>query len=232
MGLLNQSRFPRLWLWFQYLIGGSCHKQALARKYLKEGAEVLEVGCSVGNVARGFTGLPHLSYTGVDIDAVAIHHAQRAFRGQPQFRFVCADLRQLDWPEASFDYIILSAMLHHVDAAGSHGVLAACVRLLAPAGTLVVTDPVWPAARDSWLVHFFNRIEQGQYVRPEPELRALVESVAGLTLCNRQQLFLAGSPLGFPRIARCAFYRLVRTGHGERRELPPGQGRLQVTGGP
>jgi SAM-dependent methyltransferase len=221
MGLLNQSRFPRLWLWFQYAIGGSCHKQTLARKHLGEATDVLEVGCSVGNVARGFLRFPHIAYTGVDIDPAAIRSAERGFRRWPNFRFLCADLCTLDLPDASFDYVILSAMLHHVDDVGSRNLLTSCARLVSPDGSLVVTDPVWPLAEDPWLVHFFNRIEQGEHVRPAPELRALLDSVAGLTVCHEEQLFLKGSPFGFPRIARCAYYRLMRTAARDLRQPWP-----------
>ena len=52
---------------------------------------MLEVGCSVGNVARGFLRYPHIAYTGVDIDPAAIRSAQplseiRAHRFQANLR--------------------------------------------------------------------------------------------------------------------------------------------------
>jgi SAM-dependent methyltransferase len=210
MGLLNQSRFPRLWLWFQYLVGGCCHKQQLAREHYDGGANVLEVGCSVGNLARGFAHYPDIKYTGVDIDAAAINSAQRAFRRQSNFQFVCGDVCAMNLPAGSYDYVILSAMLHHIDDAGCRAILGTCANLLSPTGTMVVTDPVWPAPNDPWLVRFFNRIEQGEYVRQEADLLALLNSVPGLTIKERRQLFLAGSPLGFPRIARCGYYCMAR----------------------
>jgi SAM-dependent methyltransferase len=209
MGLLNQSRFPRLWLWFQYLIGGCHHKQQMARQHYAGAPNVLEVGCSVGNLASGFARYPDIRYTGVDIDDAAIRHARRAFRRRPNFRFVCGDLCALGLPGGSFDYVILSAMLHHIDDVGCRTLLAACAHLLSKGGMLVVTDPVWPEPDDPWLVHFFNRIEQGQHVRPEADLLALLNGVPGLVLKEQRRFFLQGSPFGWPRIARCGFYCLA-----------------------
>ncbi len=41
-------------------------------------------------------------------------------------------------------------------------------------------------------------------------------------LCEVHELFLVGSPLGFPRIARCGSYRLTHTAHQVIRQVVPG----------
>jgi SAM-dependent methyltransferase len=208
MSFLNQSRFPGLWQWFQYVIGGSCHKRQLARRHFAAATNVLEIGCSVGNLAKSFVKDRAINYTGVDIDAAVIRHAQHAFRHLPNFRFICGDLCALDLEP--FDYVILSAMLHHADDAECRNLLAASARLLSPNGLIVVTDPLTPAANDPWLVRFFDRIEQGQWVRSYDQLLALLTAVPGVRLQEQRRFFLKGSPFGWPRIARCGFFCLRR----------------------
>jgi SAM-dependent methyltransferase len=208
VSFLNQSRFPTLWQWFQYLIGGSCHKRRMARLRYSGAVNVLEVGCSVGNLATAFKSEPSIRYVGVDIDQAAIRRAQRVFRRRPNFTFVCGDLCALDLEP--FDYIILSAMLHHVNDADCQALLAACARLLNPAGHIVITDPVVPHAHDPWLVHLIDRVEQGQFVRSYERLLQLVQAAPGVSLQEQRQFFLGGSPLGWPRIARCAYFHLRR----------------------
>jgi SAM-dependent methyltransferase len=210
MSFLNQSRFPTLWKLFQYVIGGSCHKRQLARLRYSGAIHVLEVGCSVGNLAEGFVTYPAIRYTGVDIDASAIRNAQRAFRRRPNFRFLCGNLWALALPPGSFDYIILSAMLHHVEDGECRALLTTSAGLLSNRGKIIVTDPLLPELSDPWLVRFFDRIEQGQFVRSHEQLLGFLSAVPGLAVQEQHQLFLTGSPFGWPRIARCGFYHLGR----------------------
>ena len=131
MSLLNQTNFPRLWRLFQWSIGGGCHKRHIVRERLGDRRNVLEVGCSVGNIAETLRSVPGLRYTGVDIDGTALQTARRAFRHEPLFQFHQGEIEQLELPESSFDFIILSAVLHHVDDAGCRRILDACSNLLA-----------------------------------------------------------------------------------------------------
>lgn len=211
MGMLNQSNFPRLWRLFQWSIGGSCHKRRLVGERLGRCRHVLEVGCSVGNIAPVFAAIPDLHYTGVDIDEAALRTARRTYRHDKRFQFLHGEIERLDLPKESFDLIVLSAVLHHVDDDGCRRILNACSKLLAPDGELFVTDPVQPIDGDPWLVRFFNSIEQGQYVRTSRAFDALLDSTGDLEAVNRCEFFLKGSPLGFPNITRCVTLQMRRT---------------------
>ncbi len=222
MGMLNQTNFPRLWRLFQWSIGGSCHKRRIVRERIGKRKNVLEVGCSVGNIAEVFRGIAGLRYTGVDIDEAALQTARQSFRNEPGFAFRLGEIERIDLPLAPFDLIVLSAVLHHVDDEGCQRILAACGRLLAADGLLVVTEPVQPIAGDPRLVRFFNSIEQGHYVRPAPAFDALLRSEASLCIAGRAEFFLKGSPLGFPRITRCVTMEMrpSRLRVGEERGAP------------
>ncbi len=55
----------------------------LAHRSGQQPEDMLEVGCSVGNIANAFQSFAEISYTGIDIDSTAIRRAQKnmiAFR--------------------------------------------------------------------------------------------------------------------------------------------------------
>src|SRR5262245_7172273 len=92
MAIVSQSTFPRLWLLFQRYLGGTTDKCRLALRHYDGENDVLEVGCSMGNIATAFIKYTGIRYTGVDIDPIAVRYSRQAFRRYPNFDFVCADL--------------------------------------------------------------------------------------------------------------------------------------------
>src|SRR5271170_6480358 len=98
MGLLNQSTFPRLWRLFQWSIGGSCHKRRIVLDRLSGRKNVLEVGCSVGNIAEALRDVPNVRYTGVDIDRSSLRTARQSFRDEPRFEFHQGEIERLELP--------------------------------------------------------------------------------------------------------------------------------------
>lgn len=132
MGMLNHSTFPKLWRFLQWSIGGCCHKRRIVREKIGSRKNVLDVGCSVGIIDPVFLNIPDLRYTGVDIDEAAIRTARRKYRYERCYQFHQGKIEGLELPESSFDFIVLSAVLHHVDDEGCQRILSACNRLLTP----------------------------------------------------------------------------------------------------
>ncbi len=150
--LLSQTRLPRLWRTFQFWCGGSVDKRKLCFSLYEGQKRILEVGCSVGNIAAAMRRVPEISYTGVDIDKVAIDVARRAFRGQPNFEFRCADLCSERMAIGVFDYVLVAGVLHHIPDEGCMDLLAACHDVMASrASRLVVVEPLSPEQDDPWL---------------------------------------------------------------------------------
>jgi 2-polyprenyl-3-methyl-5-hydroxy-6-metoxy-1,4-benzoquinol methylase len=77
MPFLSQHNFPILWEFLQYWIGGTTDKRRLCLRKYNGQKRVLEVGCSVGNIAKAFQSFAEISYTGIDIDSTAIRRAQK-----------------------------------------------------------------------------------------------------------------------------------------------------------
>lgn len=100
------------------------------------GADVLEIGCSSGNLAAQLSPFAK-SYVGTDISDQAI--ALAASRQLTNCSFVCCDGHKIAMPDQSFDCVIVDALLHHMDL---DLVLREIDRLLRPNGLLFFNEPL------------------------------------------------------------------------------------------
>ena len=211
MAFLTQSRYPILWKIFQYCIGGTVDKRKLAVcKYEKQG-NILEVGCSLGNIAKVFLKKPDLKYTGLDIDPVAIRCAQKDYANNKNFRFICMDLGSfIKQSDEKFDYILFAGMLHHVDL-GTFRDLFKDVRPSMPDdGVLVVVDRLSPRKNDNWFIHVFKKLERGEYVRDESEMQSILKDLPGFKLRSVETCLIGATPLSIPKCARFGVYVLSK----------------------
>jgi SAM-dependent methyltransferase len=132
----------RIWDYFQNE-GADCFRGARPRLLylaglIPQGAEVLDIGVGDGTferiaVARG------LRVHVIDPDAKAIERA-RTDLGLGE-RAKIGTGTALPWPEASFDAVVLSEVLEHLDDATLGGTLAEATRVLRPGGSLIGTVP-------------------------------------------------------------------------------------------
>lgn len=209
--LLNQSRSPNLWLLFQRLIGGSKDKQALALSVFSDrGGEgekkkhILEIGCSVGNIADAFRSLPHIRYTGIDIDKSVITVAQSRFTGTG-FQFLHESMEEHIKRKIQYDYILVAGMLHHVDDETALEILKQTAPLSKPNATVLVYDPVTLNESDPFYMHWFYKLEQGQFMRDEQSTKKLITD-AGMTIFRHRTVPVRPGLPGMPPVARfCCF---------------------------
>ena len=211
MAFLSQSRFPLLWKYFQYSIGGTWNKRKLCIEELTSAHKsVLEIGCSVGNIAPVFLRRKDISYTGIDIDPAAIAMAQRTFRNHHNFKFICADLcAYAEETTSRFDYILFAGIVHHVDDVLCADLLQAARKVLAPNGILVVSDPLQVTAADSPIMRANYRfLENGQFVRNDAQMRDLLDT-SGLKLRQAKIHLMDPMPFSTPiKTARFGLYVL------------------------
>ena len=211
MPFLTQHNFPTLWKVFQYVIGGTIDKRTLCELKYRGQKQILEIGCSLGNIAKVFQKFPDIYYTGIDIDPVVIRYAQKDFGLYPNYRFVCQDFR--DFAKNSnqqFDYILFAGILHHIDDGMCQRLLAAARPIMQNNGTLVVVDPLTPVPEDNCFIKWFLNLEQGKFVRRELEMSMLLRNVPGFQLREAEVHYVGATPFSVPNCARFGVYVLSK----------------------
>ena len=133
---------------------------------LAPGLSVLEVGCGTGSLAiRVCRTEPRARVFGIDPDAQALRIAGRkASAAGTRIRFDLGEAERLRYPAESFDRVVFSLVLHHLDRAGKREALAEAWRVLRPGGSLHVAD-IGPApGRLSRLAAMPIRVLDGERV--------------------------------------------------------------------
>lgn len=207
MAFFTQSRCPVLWKIFQYCMGGTTDKRKLAIRNYKKQRNILEVGCSLGNIAGVFKKNPNIKYTGIDIDPKAIKYAQKDYASFPNFRFLCMELKDfIKQNDEQFDYILFAGILHHVDYETCRNLFKSVRIIMSNDGLLVVTDPLLPRKDDSWFIRFFVKFERGKYIRNESEMQIIIQNIQGFQLRSAETYFIGPAPILAPKCARFGVY--------------------------
>ncbi|MHB1137356.1 MAG: class I SAM-dependent methyltransferase [Microthrixaceae bacterium] len=141
------------------------YRDAVAR--IPSSAEVLEIGCGDNAEAWDLAGRG-LSVTSIDISPVAVEAARSraADEGLTRLRFEEMNAEALTFADGSFDAVIGSGILHHLDLALGVPEVA---RVLRPGGVAVFLEPLGlnPALRA------YRRVTPGERTPDEhPLLRA------------------------------------------------------------
>jgi ubiquinone/menaquinone biosynthesis C-methylase UbiE len=123
---------------------GLLAEQVLSR--LPQAGTVVDVGCGTGTFAIALAASrPDARVIGVDGDPQILAVAQ-AKRGAERVTWAQGLAGELDMPDASADAIVMSLLLHHLDASAKRAALEDARRVLRPDGVLHVAD--WGRARD------------------------------------------------------------------------------------
>lgn len=111
------------------------------------GETVLDVGCGTGTLALAMASRPDSGRViGIDASGEMIDVARKkAGKANGDVDFQVALIEQIPFPDATFDLVTSSLMLHHLPADLKRAGLAEVRRVLKPGGRFVVMD----FARDS-----------------------------------------------------------------------------------
>ncbi len=151
------------WAWgYDWLVGaltlgraGALRRQTVRLAQIQPGERVLEVGCGTGDVAlraRAAAG-PAGAVVGIDPAPEMIARAQRkAARRRVGIDYRVGVVEALDFPDASFDVVLSSMMMHHLPPSLKHRGLAEIRRVLKPGGRLLVVDVTRPTTRQGRLM--------------------------------------------------------------------------------
>ena len=143
-------------------------ERAMVKRFITPPATVLDVGCGAGREALELTRMG-FRVVGVDITPRLLEEAKRiASERSLVIEFVQGDGTTLDFPNESFDYVLLIAqMIHHVPLRANRQ------RLLREAGRVAKAEGIVLLTYHDWNIEKNHRPwgwHDGQHVRaPRPE---------------------------------------------------------------
>lgn len=109
-------------------------------KYVKAGDRVLDAGCGNGRMAEIFCD-SKIRYLGIDNSEELIKIAKQRFKNQRWAEFEVGDVLALAETPASFDLVLMIAVLHHLPTKKLRlQALRNISRLLKPGGRLVISN--------------------------------------------------------------------------------------------
>src|SRR4029453_11155578 len=156
-------------------LGGEGRRVSLRERVVHDLAGrpiVLDLGCGTGVLAGEFR--PD-GYVGIDPDPRYVVHARRK---HPRHRFAVMDGTRLGFGAATFDTVVISGVLHHLDDETAVAILAETRRVLGPSGgQLVAWEDVPTRSPLNVLGRVVHRLDEGDRIRPQHEYLDLVRAV-------------------------------------------------------
>jgi len=123
------------------------YDEFVAQVELFDGARVLEIGCGTGNITQRLRrAQPGAQLTGMDPDPRALARAGRKVGHVPGIRFDRGYAQEVPYADESFDRVLSSMMLHHLDDNVKAAAVAEAFRVLRPGGSMHVVDIIGPHA--------------------------------------------------------------------------------------
>jgi ubiquinone/menaquinone biosynthesis C-methylase UbiE len=149
------------------LMGGDTARETLLKQArIRSGQRVLDIGCGTGTFALRIKQLyPEADVVGLDPDPKALARANRkAKRAETKIQFDQGFSDKLPYPEAAFDRVFSSFMLHHLHGNEKEGTLREVRRVLKPGGSFHMLDFHKPESNGNgmltrWL-HSSHRLEE------------------------------------------------------------------------
>lgn len=104
------------------------------------GKDVLEIGCGDGTrLAKAARASK--SWIGIDSDSTAIRQANET-NHPPNVEFVDGDAASLTWPDSTFDVVMFTLSLHHIDFAAMPSAIGEAVRVVRSTGSILFLEPL------------------------------------------------------------------------------------------
>lgn len=157
------------------LEAGYCgEKYVIRREQLSAAVRVLDLGCGTGALARNFCAE---SYVGVDANP---RYIERAVKTKPGYTFAVMDARSLKFPSFSFDAVLISGVIHHLDDDDALAILREAQRVLKlKTGRFVMWEDI-PMRRPWNLIgRVVHALDAGKHIRLAERYEDLAHSVFG-----------------------------------------------------
>ena len=158
---------------FQTAVGGVRSRRLSIQQYLNipRGARILDIGCGPGFVAAF---VPQSTYVGYDVERRYIEYAQRRYASLGIFKLGEYTRRELEKYEP-FDFVMMNALLHHLDDATALDLLKLAADSLKPGGKVLCIDGGFHPKQNAF-ARYLVKGDRGEFVRnPEGYEKLAVE---------------------------------------------------------
>ncbi len=146
-------------------------KNVLRKECPPGSGKVLDLGCGTGALAGMFDSR---GYLGVDPNPSYI---ERAKKKRSSHCFLMMDGRCLELETASFDRVIISGVLHHLEDPDAAKILSEAKRVLRPeTGRLVMWEDVASRSRFNLVGRLVHFLDEGDHIRSKDHYLQLVRS--------------------------------------------------------
>ena len=131
--------------------------------------QILDLGCGTGELAPVFLRAGY-AYAGIDVEPPRIAYAQRTY---PQGQFMVMDAGALGWPDATFDHILVTGVLHHLSDGAVTGILSEMRRVLRTGGRALVMEDIAVGFKLNLLGALVHLADEGSFIRQPDQYAAL-----------------------------------------------------------
>ncbi len=129
-------------------------RQLVRQANIRSGERVLDLGCGTGTLTLLITKMqPKADVVGIDPDPRILEVARRkVHRAGVSVELDHGTATDLPYPDASFDKILTSLVIHHLVGQGKKKALGEAFRVLRPGGEIHVADFGPPHNQLMWLI--------------------------------------------------------------------------------
>lgn len=161
---------PALFSWLRKIIEINFCKQKQVIKEvfdLSSSKKILDIGCGTGEFAGLFN---QLDYYGIDIASNYIKYATRKKQGN----FKVMDATNLKFPDNSFDYILIMAILHHLNDSYVNKILLEAKRVLKPRGKVLIMENAKIDNLENWIIKLIQKFDKGDFIRSLEQYKNII----------------------------------------------------------
>jgi ubiquinone/menaquinone biosynthesis C-methylase UbiE len=153
------------------------------RIQVRRGQRLLDVPCGPGTLAHLF---PSNGYIGGDNDPALVNYAAACMDDR---EFIVMDATKLGFTEASFDWVFVDGLFHHLTPDQAHAALDGFRRVLKPQGRVVILAGVPPSSRFNFLGRLMRSGDQGGHFRRTLEWKRLFGEYFKVVECSKLSIW-------------------------------------------